>query len=816
MDLRQQQLSAEEAADNAAAAEKLLELSKRAAEGDVSLPRAAALLARVYADVAQALQVIADVKTRGAGGKLKGWLRNIPKDVAAVIAVRECIHLCSSSDSINRPVVLQDLAINIGKLIELEVRIAEASAVNPLYMMKVHDRIKEHGTTNERHIRAVYNAAYEQVMKGEIDSGLTRSELCQLGKHAVSACEAAGLIYSERRTASGGMIVVWHLNPEVQEFLHSYDETDVRRVTDKLQSAMMCPPDEWTTHADGGYLSMRRKTEMPLLPIRTLRKNVRSRMAAEFTADKMPLPFKVANYLQGVAYACHRPTFEAILRVWNTGGNVLGVPLKNAPKKPELSLPPTWDKHNATEEELLHFMQWKRAAVAYYTKLKHWRGKVQEVGGFIRAVKSCPDNMWFPVFYDTRGRLYYRGTPNPQGSDIARGVLHFAEKRPLGAEGLFWLKVHIANAYGYDKVRFIDRVRWVDQHWKSIERALDAPEDYPDVFGDDSPWVMFSAAWELREALRSGNPTAYKTGIPVHMDATCSGLQHFSAALRDSTGARYVNVIGGNSETKADVYSMVAGVAMQEVLADLQSEDEEQRRMAEFWQKIGMPRALAKKPVMTYVYGATVRSTARHIATVLDEMGVIFPEEAKWYEYCNYAAHKLFRGIAATVPAAASAMRWLKEVAQSIPCGKRMEWRTPTGFLAQQDYIGFDVVRIKVRSCGLDSILVRNYNDKTQPLKMSNGAAPNFVHSMDASHMALVATALHDAGANMVCIHDSFGTHACDVPLMHRVIREAFVQLYDNKNPLAEFLWDAGGIGSTPPRGNLDIKQVLDSEFFFC
>lgn len=816
MNERQQQLALEEEADDAASARKLLELVTKAGEGDTTAPRAVALLARMYSEVAARLKEIADVKTRGSGGKLKGWLRKLDVDVAAVIAVRECVRLCSVSDVINRPVVFQDLAIGIGRLYELEVRIAEAEKVNPLYMFKVHDQIKDRGTVSTHHIRVTYNTAYDNIMKGEIDSGLSRSDLCQLGKHGVDACYAAGLIYSVRLPAKGGVIVVWYLVPEVWDFLHSYNQSDVRRVTDKQNSAMLCHPDTWENHMDGGYLSLRRKTEMPLLPVRQLRKSVRQRIADAFTAEAMPVPFKVANYLQGQAFALHQPTYTSIVRVWEQGGGVLGVPQRAAPAKPPFPFADGWDKNVATPEELDSFMLWKRKMARYYTNLKHWRGKVQEVGEYLRAIKKTPARMWFPTFYDTRSRLYYRGLPNPQGSDLAKGALHFADKKPLGPDGVFWLKVHIANAYGYDKVRFSERVKWVDRNWMAISLALDEPENKPEVFGKDSPWVMFGAAWELREALRSGNPEAYCTGIPVHMDATCSGLQHFSAALRDPEGARYVNLYDAGGECKADIYSMVASLAMQAITNDLSCEDLAVRKMAEFWHRVGMSRALAKKPIMTYVYGATIRSTAQHIAYVLDEQGVSFPEEAKWYEYCNYAAHKLFRGIAETVPAAAAAMRWLKEVAQAVPCGKRMEWRTPTNFLAQQDYIGYDLVRVKVRSCGLDNIMVRNYNDKTVTHKMSSAAAPNFVHSMDASHMMLVSDAMQDAGACMVAIHDSFGTHPSDVRRMHGIIRDTFVKLYHGKNPLAEFLWDAGGIGNTPPRGNFDINQVLDSEFFFC
>merc|ERR1719261_1258905 len=60
--------------------------------------------------------------------------------------------------------------------------------------------------------------------------------------------------------------------------------------------------------------------------------------------------------------------------------------------------------------------------------------------------------LYFPHNVDFRGRAY----PVPPhlnhiGDDVSRGLLAFAEKRPLGKDGLFWLKVSLANLLGEDK-----------------------------------------------------------------------------------------------------------------------------------------------------------------------------------------------------------------------------------------------------------------------------------------------------------------------------------------------------------------------------
>jgi len=817
-DQREVQLQAELASDADAQAKRLQELIKASKKGDPELPRAHALIGRMCATVQEKLEQAADEKTRGLGGKYKGWLRALPSDVAAVIAIRECIRLCTSPET---HVHIQDLTFNVGKLWELEVRIRQAEAVNPMYMQKIHDQVKENCTRDYGHLRRLYNVACERVFKGTIDLNLTKAEMMQIGKFGVDACYEAGMVDTVRGTNKNGTTVAYVLAPEVSEFLHGYTHSDVRNLISKEDTRMVCPPDPWTTLHDGGYLSLRRKTAAPLLNVRKLRKNMRAPVAEAFTAEKMPEVFAAGNYMQSIPYNLHGPTRDAIVRVWQAGGGVLGVPKVAGPTKPAFPFADTWTKEGAPEQELDVFKRWKRQTAAYYTELREWRGRVREVGAFIKATREAEGPYWFPVYFDSRGRWYYRGLPNPQGSDLAKAVLHFSNRKPLGHRGIFWLKVHIANSFGFDKERMQDRARWTEQNWERIQTALDAPEDHMDVWGKDAPWCMFAASWELREALRSGRPEMYCTGIPVHMDATCSGLQHFSALLRDPVGGLYVNLTDPNQcGPKQDIYGRVASAALQMIKRDTESADAAEVALAEWCIRVGIPRALAKKPVMTYVYGATLRGTAEHIEymlgkEVLAEAGETWLDESKTFEHCMYIAKKLFQGIAAAVPAAAAAMHWLKEIARQQPSGKRMSWRTPTGFWVQHDYQDFSDTKVRLNSCGVVQVWVREWNDGTRSHAMQNAISPNFVHALDASHLTMVANSMARQNLSMVAIHDSFGTHPCDVDALHLHIRTEFVNLYSRPSLLSEFLWEIGGVGEPPARGSLDLSEVMESEFMF-
>jgi DNA-directed RNA polymerase len=179
------------------------------------------------------------------------------------------------------------------------------------------------------------------------------------------------------------------------------------------------------------------------------------------------------------------------------------------------------------------------------------------------------------------------------------------------------------------------------------------------------------------------------------------------------------------------------------------------------------------------------------------------------------SAKALFSGVETTVPAAAEAMRWLKGVARQMENGERMEWRAPSGFLVQHDYLEYDIKRVDIKSCGQHKIMVREATERTRIRAMQNAIAPNLVHSLDATHLVFTALRMEAAGLDMVAIHDSFGTHPCDVPKLAVAVREAFVELYDGTNVLADFIWQTSASGAVPKQGTLDVRGVLSSEFFF-
>jgi DNA-directed RNA polymerase len=113
----------------------------------------------------------------------------------------------------------------------------------------------------------------------------------------------------------------------------------------------------------------------------------------------------------------------------------------------------------------------------------------------------------------------------------------FAEGKPLGPRGLYWLKVHLANFAGKDKMTFDDRASFVDDNIENIRQSAAAPFEGERWWTTlDDPFQGLATCIEIVNAIDSGAPEAYVCNLAVHMDGSCNGLQHYAALGRVRTG----------------------------------------------------------------------------------------------------------------------------------------------------------------------------------------------------------------------------------------------------------------------------------------
>ena len=144
-----------------------------------------------------------------------------------------------------------------------------------------------------------------------------------------------------------------------------------------------------------------------------------------------------------------------------------------------------------------------------------------------------------------------------------------------------------------------------------------------------------------------------------------------------------------------------------------------------------------------------------------------------------------------------------------------MKWLTPIGFPVYQHYQKQNAVEVRTQLNGGCRLWVQSFED-AEPSKRGqrNGIAPNFVHSIDATHMVMTINLIDDECLAM--IHDDYGTHAGHTQKLFKGIRTSFHTLYTEHNPIEDWATQVDAdLETIPPVGNYNISEIVNADYFF-
>lgn len=275
----------------------------------------------------------------------------------------------------------------------------------------------------------------------------------------------------------------------------------------------------------------------------------------------------------------------------------------------------------------------------------------------------------------------------------------------------------------------------------------------------------------------------------VTFDGSNSALQHISALMRDPIGASASNLSTG---PRQDIY----GIMADNVVSKLPHLD-------------GMiTRDTLKQPTMTYMYGVTSRTMQSQLASKLPTL-----DNAT----LKLIADMTFEAMSEAVPSATAMRNWLQGIASDYgKRGEAMTWRTGDGMIITHWEVLQEQYRPRYTVGGntrLGTMLIDT--DKVDARGMRGGIVPNFVHSLDATHLRMVARAAASEGIQCGFVHDCFSTTPNNAGRLFDIVREQFAELY--RMPLLDMLvQDLGSTTPPPPTGTFDIDEVLTSEFAFA
>lgn len=601
---------------------------------------------------------------------------------------------------------------------------------------------------------------------------------------------------------------------------------------------MIVPPRDWTTLWDGGYLIGDDEFSCVAPLVKTGFKNHLELV----TPETMGIHVDCVNHLQRTKWTTNMFISDTVDHICDTGSE-LGSVIKTSPLPLISKEGVDWDK----PEEKAQYMT---AARAVFDHNKKTRGQ-RSLFHYLRDVgkrMSKYDGYYFQWQVDYRARDYPRFCGmDPQGDKLNKSYLKFAKGEPLGTDGYKWLTIHLANCLGHDKENLEDRVRLVEERADEIHRWVEDPLEHKGWAVEDTTMVL-AAAEEWSKATLSDDSQSYESHLPIALDGKCNGLQHLSALARDPIGAFATCLVP--SETPQDIYSLVWAkvdekidetikqanldqIALElpeklttENVKILSKEDKELRKRqqdfvsAHHWRG-NTSRKLVKRGAMTWGYGVT----AQGIMTQLITDGFLNDDKDQLLDnapvYAAYMRDCIYWAVNNTVLSARAVMEWLQYVAGVASAeGKAIWWTNPAGMRIHQEYLKPSTQTIETVG-GKYKFYIKDLNKRKLAVsKQKNGIAPNFVHSIDAAHMAMVVLRLKEEGiTDMHMIHDSFGVHACHTELLNRIIREEFVKIH-SRNLLEEFKLEVEEqlgveLEPYPEQGDFDVRQVERSKYAF-
>lgn len=770
--------------------------------------------------VADGISAFTEVTQYSHDTSEKRLLRAMDSKAVAMIAMRILL-----AELHNPRVPLASAAQAVGQRIENELLMERFHSEHTAYFEEISRRIDaKRSVSTEYRVKSI-RGSFRNQQEVEYE-GWTHTQRCKIGQRLIQiVVDNCDLFYIHKVASQsrGGTFV--RPTDACLEWIAKHDEEMSMIFPDRMP--MLIPPDPWTSAEDGGYMLPHLRKMTPLIiksPISTAHGR---RWLAMYNSADMPQVYRAVNALQNTAWRVNAAVLRAVQAVMAANLRV-GVPQSQPYEFPPCPLPKeTKPAELDPDSELANeFLTWKSEMRAIHELESERRAKIVNTSRIVRMAAEMSDkDFWFVYRMDFRGRVYCATSGlSPQGTELAKALLRFRDGKVLGKDGWFWFRVSGANRYGKDKISFEDRVKWIDEQSDAWRACATDPIGNRSVWGEaDEPYQFLAWCIEYNNAHNAiGGPETFKSYIPIGMDGSCNGLQHFSAMLRDDVGGRAVNLTPSNKPS--DIYQNVADV-MTSKLRMLAPTDPAAANWLALFNHMGLqgaPRKLTKNPVMTLPYGSTERTCCDSIMQWYTENGDNFFPKATAFKHALYLSPILWSSIGDVVIAARAAMAWIRKTAGVVArSGHPLLYKSVLGFPVKQQNEKTKTEIITTYLSGRLRVAIDVPTGELDSIRMQNGSAPNFVHHIDVTHMFMTVNGMLDAGiTHFAMIHDDYGCHAADIAAMHRIIREQFVQLYHNNDLLENFrvqLEQNAGVKLPPPpsAGSLRIQDVIDSPYFF-
>ncbi len=591
--------------------------------GEASATNSAQRLLRDFvAPVADAVQAYRDYY-EGRGGKhpvAAKYFKCLPNEAIAFIGLKVCF------DTLPHSHTVQGVAVQIGRKIEDQIRFTKVEDAAPRFVQAIKETLKRAKSKSYDHQQKVMANAERRLATQttgpyavDVQAWVPWNKKdCMLVGSAVIDIIIRSLQFKDEpvfRLARTSTRSAWNLevSAKVSEWVQEFDAF-MSQLSPEFAPCVVQPRD-WTSPRNGGYYLPEVSSMLPLVKV-----NRRSHLKS-LTKAQMPAAYKAINALQSVEWEINTDVLETAKQVQEMD-LAIGMPQAEPYRPSEAPIPAELahlrgsDLRDAmTEAQFDKFKAWKQEANEIYLRESTRAAQYIET---TRALSCATKYAQFPALFfvytmDSRSRVYVRSSLiGPQGGDLQKALVRFHRAEKLGARGRYWLAVQGANVWGEDKVSFDARVAFIEGMEEDIRDIAADPITFRQWANADKPWQFLAWATEWAALLDwedAGNHAEdFQSKIPVAMDGSCSGIQHYSAMLADKRGGAAVNLT--EADKPSDIYQTVADVVKQKMqdIAEGHTSQEfrsggetllagQARAVCKAWLDRGFDRSMTKKPV---------------------------------------------------------------------------------------------------------------------------------------------------------------------------------------------------------------------------
>lgn len=819
MDLYQEQRKIEEEAalEGVRRLSRTIETARRKGrEADTRV--GGALVSRLIAPMVELLKE--DLKKRSEGRATKGGpclnvLRKLDPALMCIVAARAALATMS------KPTATTIVARRIGDALEDECVWLRWETLNKVQAKAVRKRVNQSGSASQR--RAATRGFAKSWQEGALRKPWSNWKSIAIGAHFIDYLVRLGVLEEveiKKRAQKGKPLrpanAVQHTSASAEWLKEMEEFLNVRL---SVQWPLVIPPKPWTAPQGGGF-HHREDADLPciprpLKPLPLVRRAPQEQRELLAVAD-LSTVYDGLNAVQETAWRVNPKVYAVMAQLMSDGRGGPGLSTADPSPVPgrlseDLAQDKTKLRAHKNEIRKVH------ADNARAVSKRFAQHRVFSVASKFSAYPA----IHFAYNVDFRGRAYACSEDlSPQGNDLQRGLLEFAEGDKLTEDGARWLAVHTANCWGEDKVSFNARVEWARANERMILEVARDPLDCRAWHRAEDPWQFLAACFAWADYKERGSESLCR--VAIMLDGSCSGIQHWSALLRDLDTGQAVNLVPG--EAPGDLYREVAERVREELANSPRCHAQDWRAWS------GLSRKIVKQSVMVMPYGGQFIST---LESVREAVRKVLEKEPRPSWLTEEAEKEAFKTLAKAVWEAQRSrvkgpregMDYVKSLVRTwakAASDRKLYWIAPSGFPFLAHYQGRGeklMARVTINGAR-KGLSYYNPLPEIDWAKVETTTAPNFIHALDAAHLIKSLQAARRAGiTKLAAVHDAFGTTPSRTSEFAELLRQTFAKLYEN-DPLETFVETVRGVGGEPPdppsKGALVVADIARSEYLFA